>query len=155
MDKMKSQFLGALSALVLLLFAGIWIWIGIKLLAFDATSKTPALSFSEAQVTVAGFLASAVGAGTASVLGVEIQSVQRRDAQRGQLRAMSARVGEAATSSWLLLFGIALYAVVGCFVLIVWVFNSEVAPEMVNAFSLGVLGWLAGAFAAVFRAQDG
>ena len=121
----------------------VWVWIGFKLLGFDATTEKPKLEFSDAQVTVAGFLASAVGAGTASVLGIEIQKVNTG--------TLAAQVGTAATSSGLLILGISLYALVGVFVLLVWFFNSDVSPDMIGAFSLGVLGWLAGAFAAVFR----
>ncbi len=95
-------------------------------------------------MTVAGFLASAVGAGTASVLGIEIQKAPND-------QSLGAQVNHAMSQSGLLTFGILLYAAVGIFVLLVWVFNSTEAPDMIGAFSLGVLGWLAGAFAAVFR----
>jgi hypothetical protein len=54
-------------------------------------------------------------------------------------------------SSGLLITGILVYAGVGTFVLLVWAFTTAPSPDMVSAFSLGVLGWLAGAFAAVFR----
>lgn len=152
-DEIKKGFLAALAGLVLLLFAVIWIWMGFKLLFFNGSATTPLLSFSEAQVTVAGFLASAVGAGTASVLGIEIQKVKQGDAIAGVTSSIGAQVSRAAASSWLLVVGIALYALVGVFVLLVWFFHSEAAPEVVSAFSLGILGWLAGAFAAVFSAS--
>jgi hypothetical protein len=148
-EQLKKWFLAGLASLVLVLFAGVWIWVGCKILFFDASTATPTLSFSDAQVTVAGFLASAVGAGTASVLGIEIQKIAQADPVAGQ--SLATQVGQAAASSWLLVLGIALYALVGCFVLIVWFFDSNIAPEMAGAFALGVLGWLAGAFAAVFR----
>jgi hypothetical protein len=64
---------------------------------------------------------------------------------------LAAAVSQAATSSALLVFGILLYASVGVFVLLVWLGHSEQAPDMIGAFSLGALGWLAGAFSAVFR----
>jgi len=138
------SILQLLSVLVLALFASIWIWIGIKLLSFHPSRQTPVLTFTEPQVTVAGFLASAVGAGTASILGIEIQKVNGQN-------TLVAQVNQAATNSGLLTFGILLYAAVGIFVLMVWVFSSNASPDMVGAFSLGVLGWLGGALAAVFR----
>lgn len=153
LQKAKDGLLSGLALLVLMLFAGAWIWIGFKLLFFDSSQDNPALSFTDAQVTIAGFLASAVGAGTASVLGIEIQKVRDATARDGVNQSLAAQVSKAAAGSWLLLVGIALYAVVGCFVLVVYFFDSEVAPEMVRAFSFGVLGWLAGAFAAVFQAS--
>jgi hypothetical protein len=33
----------------------------------------------------------------------------------------------------------------------VWIADSPTAPDFLGAFALGVLGWLAGAFASVFR----
>ena len=141
---MKS-LLGILSLGFMALFAGIWIWIGWKLWHFNPTPAHPKLDFSDAVVTVAGFLASAVGAGTASVLGFEIQKVAKNGI------TLAAAVGQAATSSALLVLGILLYASVGVFVLLVWLGHSEQAPDMIGAFSLGALGWLAGAFSAVFR----
>jgi hypothetical protein len=141
-----SRVLTLLAAAVLLLFAGMWVWIAIKLLGFHPTTAHPKLAFTSAQVTVAGFLASAVGAGTASVLGIEIQKVQ---AAAGQTVAF--QVGQAAKSSFLLFVGIAAYALVGIVVLLAWLAKSNDSPDMIGAFALGVLGWLAGAFAAVFR----
>jgi hypothetical protein len=88
-----------------------------------------------------------VGAGTASVLGIEIQKVNGPN--------LAVQVGRAATSTALLAFGIVLYAAVGVFVLLIWFFNSGESPDMIGAFSLGVLGWLAGGFAAVFRKATG
>jgi hypothetical protein len=140
-----NRILQGLSVLVLTLFAVIWIWIGVRLVAFSPTGETPILLFTDAQVTVAGFLASAIGAGTASVLGVEIQKVAQEP------KTVGALINQAATSSKLLVAGILLYACVGAFVLIAWVFGPEDSPDVAAAFSLGVLGWLAGAFAAVFR----
>jgi hypothetical protein len=140
-----NRILQLLASAVLLLFASLWLWIAIKLGTFQATDAHRTVAFTSAQVTVAGFLASAVGAGTASVLGIEIQKV----AAEGQTVAF--QVGEAAKSSKLLFVGIAVYALVGIIVLLVWLAKSTAAPDMIGAFSLGVLGWLAGAFSAVFR----
>jgi hypothetical protein len=138
------RILGILALVVLALFGGVWLWVGFKLLGFDPTDAKPKLDFTDAQVTVAGFLASAVGAGTASVLGIEIQKVADGN-------NLAAQVGKAARSSVVLTIGIVLYAGVGTFVLLVWFFNSGQSPDMIGAFALGILGWLAGAFAAVFR----
>jgi len=43
-------------------------YIGLKLLHFNPTADHPKLDFSDAVVTVAGFSASAVAAGTAAIL---------------------------------------------------------------------------------------
>jgi hypothetical protein len=138
-----NRILQGLSVLVLLLFAGIWIWIGLALLKFNPTDADPVRMFTDAQTAVAGFLASAVGAGTASILGIEIQKASGAN--------LAAQFGEAATSSKVLAAGILTYAAVGVFVLICWMSKSTAASDVIGAFALGVLGWLGGAFAAVFR----
>jgi hypothetical protein len=116
-----------------------------------ADNQGGVLDLTDAQVTVAGFLASAIGAGTASVLGIEIQKVQQQDGATGGPMSIGAQVNQAARSSILLMVGIATYAAVGVFVLVVWFFTSGKSTDVIGAFSFGVLGWLAGAFAAVFR----
>jgi hypothetical protein len=130
--------------LVLLLFAIVWIWLALQVLLYHPTLAAPKVTFADAQINVAGFLSSAVSAGTASVLGIEIQKASTD-------QNLAAQVGEATKGSRLLSIGIAVYALVGLFVLIVWFLNSAKAPDMIGAFSLGILGWLAGGFTAVFR----
>ncbi|MGV9713229.1 hypothetical protein ACWDTI_21480 [Gordonia sp. NPDC003424] len=147
-----SRVVQILASLVLILFAAVWIWIGFKMLAFHPTSSEPKIQFADAQVMIAGFLSSAVGAGTASVLGIEIQKAPTTGAT-GQAETVAVRIGHAAQDSWMLFAGIAAYAVVGIFVLLVYFAKSSEANDMISAFALGVLGWLAGAFAAVFRAD--
>jgi TRAP-type C4-dicarboxylate transport system permease small subunit len=149
-EPIRKHLLEGLAAVVLLLFAAVWGWIGFELLTFDSSKTEPTLSFTDFQLGVAGFLASAVGAGTASVLGFEIQNVQKNGS--GQ-QSLGGRVSKAAGSSGLLVAGIIVYVVVGVAVASVFFFRSDVAPDMVNTFSMGILGWLAGAFSAVFRTK--
>ena len=141
-----TKILEIISGLVLLLFVAMWLWIAVRVLRFEPTPEAPALTFTTLQVTVAGFLASSVGAGTASILGIEIKKIN--DSQGDSLVG---RVNTAAKASWLLSLGILLYMLVGGFVLMVSVFVEPAVPDMVSAFALGILGWLGGAFAAVFR----
>lgn len=144
-----NRILQLLALLVLLLFAGVWIWVGISVLQFHPTTPGQKVSFTDAQVTVAGFLASAVGAGTASVLGIEVQKVSGQEGQ-----SIAVQIGQATKASLMLTIGILTYALVGVFVLLVWLAKSDVATDMVSAFALGVLGWLGGSFAAVFQKTD-
>jgi hypothetical protein len=144
-----SRLLQLLALLLLLLFAGIWVWVGIRVLQFHPTIPGQKVSFTEAQVTVAGFLASAVGAGTASVLGIEVQKVDR---ELGQ--SIAVQIGQATKGSLMLTVGILTYALVGIFVLVVWLAKSDITTDMVSAFALGVLGWLGGSFAAVFQRTE-
>lgn len=144
-----SRILQLLASILLFLFAAIWVWVGIRIWAFHPSPGHDKVTFSAAQVMVAGFLASAVGAGTASVLGIEIQKVPRQEGE-----TVAVQFGEVAKSSLMLTAGILTYALVGVFVLVVWLAKSEVASDMVSAFALGVLGWLGGSFAAVFQKDN-
>jgi hypothetical protein len=118
----------------------------LRVLQFHPTAPGQKVAFTDAQVMVAGFLASAVGAGTASVLGIEIQKVSGQEGQ-----SVVVQIGEATKGSLMLSVGMAVYALVGVFVLLVWLAKSDTATDMVSAFALGVLGWLAGSFATVFQ----
>jgi hypothetical protein len=151
LEAVMSRVLQTLSVLVLALFAAVWIWIGFRLIFFHPARDGAVLDLTDAQVTVAGFLASAIGAGTASVLGIEIQKVQQQTETAAGRMSIGAQVNQAVGSSILLMIGIATYAAVGVFVLVVWFLNSAKSTDVIGAFSFGVLGWLAGAFAAVFR----
>ncbi len=73
-----TKILQLIAGLVLLLFAGLWIWMGFAILKFTPTDADPVRDFTTAQITVAGFLSSAVAAGTASVLGIQIQKASGR-----------------------------------------------------------------------------
>jgi hypothetical protein len=131
----------------LALFAGIWLYVGWKLYDFDPTVDKPKLVFSSEFASVAGFLAAAVAAGTATVLGIEIQKAQ----QDRRVGTLASAVGASA----LLKVGILLYFAIGLLILLLWLGDTDVAPEMVAAFALGALGWMAGAFSAVFQSSGG
>jgi hypothetical protein len=133
----------------LLLFAGMWIYVGWRLYDFDPTDEKPKLVFSPEFASVAGFVAAAVAAGTAAVLGIEIQ--KGRNGGGGGAETLA----NAVKTSALLQFGILLYFAVGLGILLVWLSDTEIAPEMVASFAWGALGWMAGAFTAVFQSTGG
>ncbi|MHC1563156.1 hypothetical protein ACR9E3_29700 [Actinomycetospora sp. C-140] len=140
MDRLKS--VGA--ALLLVLFAAAWTYVGVRLIAYAPTPQFPALDLPEAQVTVAGLLATAVGAGTASVLGIEV-------AKQQNTQTVAVQASGAVSQNPLLGIGVVIYAAVGCFILGVYWFTSEKTPDFIAAFALGFLGWLAATFTAVYR----
>jgi hypothetical protein len=137
------QWLVRLFALIFVgLYAAIWIWIGLKLIHFDPTPEKKTLDLSNDLVSFAGFLSATVAAGTAAVLGIEIKNAGGNGLQR---------IANGAKASTLLICGIVVYAGVGLFVIFAWIGHTEEAPDMIRAFSFGVVGWLAGAFSAVFH----
>jgi hypothetical protein len=129
----------------LALFAGVWLWVAWKLWQFDPTTAVPKLVFTDGQAGAAGLMSSAVASATAAVLGIEIQKA--RTAGGGGLFARAVK------GSRLLKTGIATYLVVGLVNFAVWFPDTDVAPEMIAAFCLGLVGWMAGAFSAVFQSS--
>jgi hypothetical protein len=136
-----------LALVFLALFAWMWIKIGLKLSHFKPTPEHKTLELDNDLVSFAGFLASAVGAGTAAALGIEIQ----KPPNSGRL---AARAVNAAKQSKFVLIGILGYAAIGVFVLVIWINHTTEAPDVIRAFSWGVAGWLAGAFAASLRSDS-
>lgn len=144
-DVKVETLLRILALIFLGIFAVVWLWIAQKVRHFDPTPAHPKLELEEGFVTAAGFLAASVGAGTAAVLGIEIKKL------KDEGKTLGVSVTEGMLSPFILT-GILGYAVVGVIVFFVWLANQAVSPDVIQAFSFGLLGWLAGAFAGVFRA---
>jgi hypothetical protein len=137
------------ATIVLGFFAGIWTWIGNEVLTFQPTEAHKTLEFSDKIVSLAGLLATTVGAATASVLGFEIKKANDGGGGRGEI---AKRLNDAVLHSAFLICGVLLYMGVGVFILIVWLWYSpDTTPELVGAFATGVIGWLVGAFTATFK----
>jgi hypothetical protein len=127
-------------------FVAIWVWIAIKLFRFDATPEDPKLVLDTAFTTVSGALSASVGAGTAAVLGIEVQKIKQSGV------GLTASVASGAVASRLVAAGVLAYLFVAVLLIVAWLDNGETAPEVVESFAIGALGWMAGAFAAVFAA---
>lgn len=135
-------------------FVGIWLWITIKVFRFDPTIETPQLVLSSSFAAISGALSGTVAAGTAAVLGIEVQ--KRRSVKRTGAAATStgAALAEAATASPLIIAGVCAYFLVGLLLIIAWLVKGDAAPDAVQSFAVGSLGWMGGAFVAVFAADD-
>ena len=144
------RFLLFIAAVIVLgFFAGIWAWIGNEVLSFHPTEAHKTLEFDDKIVSLAGLLATTVGAATASVLGFEIKKANDEGRTRGDV---AKRLNDAVLHSAFLISGVVLYMGVGIFILIVWLWYSpDTTPELVGAFASGVIGWLLGAFTATFK----
>jgi hypothetical protein len=127
-------------------FIAIWAWIALKLFRFDATTENPRLELNTAFTTVSGALSASVGAGTAAVLGIEVQKAKRSGA------GLTASVASGATASLLVVIGVLSYLAVAVLLIGAWLDEGDAAPEVVESFAIGALGWMGGAFAAVFAA---
>jgi hypothetical protein len=89
----------------------------------------------------------AVGATTAAALGINVQQ-KMKSTSNGEKSLAEAT--KAPTNSPLIVVGVLSYLAVGLLLIAVWLAKGNGAPEVVQSFSVGALGWLAGAFAAVF-----
>jgi hypothetical protein len=128
-------------------FAVLWCVLCVQVLRFSPMAGAPSFSLAQAQVVIAGFLATTVGAGTASVLGITVAEVVKANGA-----GFAAALNQKVKTQPLLIIGVLAYFLVGLFVLGVYFFNSAKAPEMFGAFALSALGWAGGAFSAVFKA---
>lgn len=129
-------------------FVGIWIWIAIKLFRFDASVAVPQLVLSAGFATVSGALSSIVGAGTATVLGIEVQKIKQGGIGIRQ------SVAQGATASPLIVLGVGAYLFVGALLMVAWLAKGNASPDVVQSFAMGSLGWMGGAFVSVFVAPD-
>jgi hypothetical protein len=135
-------------------FVGIWLWIAIKVFRFDPTTATPQLVLSSSFAAISGALSGAVAAGTAAVLGIEVQKKRGVKKAGGAATSTGAALAEAATASPLIIAGVCAYFLVGLLLIIAWLVKGDAAPDAVQSFAVGSLGWMGGAFVAVFAADD-
>jgi hypothetical protein len=143
------RVLSGLAGVFLAIFAVVWLVICWRVLKYMPTEVAPVVDLPERLVVTAGFVATAVGGGTAAVLGIEIQKIKSN-----QTLSTASALGAALKNDRLLVTGIVVYAAIGLAVLLVWLFFGDRASEVVEAFGLSILGWFAGAFSGVFRAGD-
>jgi len=131
----------------LALFIVVWVWIAVKLLRFSPTPIHPQLELGAAFTSISGVVSGAVGATTAAALGINVQQ-SLKNTQNGATSLTEA--AKAPTNSPLIVIGVLSYLGVGLLLIAVWLAKGSGAPEVVQSFSVGALGWLAGSFAAVF-----
>src|SRR2546428_482997 len=125
---------GIVAAVFLAGFVGIWVWIAIKLFQFQPTDQTPRLVLSAAFATISGALSSSVGAGTAAVLGIKVQKL--RSAGTPLLQSVGA------AASPLIYAGVLAYLGVGAVLIVAWLVKDDAAPDVVQSFAIGALGWM-------------
>jgi hypothetical protein len=135
-------------------FVGIWAWIAIKVFRFEPTTETPQLVLSASFAAVSGALSGTVAAGTAAVLGIEVQREKGGQKTRNEAPSTRAAVAAAATASPLIIAGVCAYFFVGVLLIIAWLVKGDAAPDAVQSFALGSIGWMGGAFVAVFATDD-
>lgn len=154
------------TGLIALAFVVLFIafWGGLLWEVFTADAQ---VELAEHQETILAFLATTVATGTAAVLGINVVSLTSKENADGTtapegtppregtmtLKAASVATGQALRASIVLWIGVGAYLVVGVLVVAAWFYRADVAPDALSTFGSSVLGWLAGAFAGVFKAS--
>lgn len=139
---------GLIALAFILLF--VVFWSGLLLRVFTADEP---VVLAEHQETILAFLATTIATGTAAVLGINVVNLTSEETDGSTLKAATAATGQALKASILLWVGVGAYLVVGMLVLVAWFHHADVAPDALSTFGSSVLGWLAGAFAGVFKAS--
>lgn len=133
------------------IFLFVVFWGGLLLRVFTADEP---VVLAEHQETILAFLATTIATGTAAVLGINVVNLtSKEETSDSTLRAATAATGQALKASILLWVGVGAYLVVGVLVLVAWFYRADIAPDALSTFGSSVLGWLAGAFAGVFKAS--
>ncbi len=126
-------------------FVAIWVTIAVKLFRFGATAADPRLVLDAAFATTSGALSSIVGAGTAAALGIKVQQIKSPNQS-----LQASHFTQAATESPLIGLGVLAYLFVGVLLIIAWLVKGNASPDAVQSFAIGVIGWMGGAFVAIF-----
>jgi hypothetical protein len=143
-----------IATVFILLFLILWGALLVDVFTFDPTPSDPQVVLTDAQQTILAFLATTLATGTAAVLGITIvNDTSQRNTTTGTFRTQARASWAVITESSILWLGIAAYLVVGVLVLLAWYFKGSVSPEPIATFGASVLGWGAGAVAAVFKAS--
>jgi hypothetical protein len=140
-----STVLAFLALLSLAIFAALWGWIAYEVWTFTPSPGHATYEVGDNLVSFASLFGTTVAVGTAAVLGIDIQKLKNKN-------RLTIKAGFDGTLSPLIALGVFTYAIVGAVVLIAWLTNQDITPDVVTAFAMTFAGWILGGFAAVFRA---
>ena len=156
MTWIQTHIFDIIAVLILVIFASAWIAVLAQVWAYPPVDPAlpagtvvpaaPRLELSSALVLAAGVLATTIGTQTAAALGFAVGEV----AGKTPGATISATAVAQKLPIWTYI-GILAYLLVGLAVFITWLVKEPVAPEVVIAFALSLLGWLIGAAGVVFK----
>ena len=147
--RLKTGAKVAISLVVVLGFAVIWLWLCSEVRQFKPTTTKPKLEVDAVMSSLAGLLSTSVATATAAMLGFEVKTrLQQNQSWWDTLKGMFRR---AFTVPGLLTIGCVTYVLVGVLVVVVYLSNRAEAPETMSAFYLSAVGWALGAFSSTFK----
>lgn len=137
-----------IAAVIIVIFVGTWLAVLVPYWGYnlDPAAPLPAPVLGSGLVLAAGLLATTMGTQTASSLGFAVAQV--RHETRGGAFTAQAVATRLSGATYAAIFA---YLAVGLAVFITWLVKQSVAPEVLTAFALSLLGWLIGAAGVIFR----
>jgi hypothetical protein len=138
-----------IAAVIIVIFVGTWLAVLIPFWQYSvdpaAPVPVPAPVLGSGLVLAAGLLATTLGTQTASSLGFAVAEVRHEARGTFTAQAVAKRLSGATYAA------IFAYLVVGLAVFLTWLVKQTVAPEVLTAFALSLLGWLIGAAGVIFK----
>jgi hypothetical protein len=137
----------AIAAVIIVIFVGTWLAVLIPFWQYtvDPAAPVPAPVLGSGLVLAAGLLATTLGTQSASSLGFAVAEVRHETRGTFTAQAVAKRLSGATYAA------IFAYLLVGLAVFITWLVKQSVAPEVLTAFALSLLGWLIGAAGVIFK----
>lgn len=153
MSWIRSHIFDVIAVLILLVFVSVWVAVLAQVWAYPpvdpatgvAPVGAPRLALSSGLVLAAGIVATTIGTQTAAALGYAVAEVSGRNSGAVTAQDVAQRL-----PVWTYI-GVIVYLLVGLAIFLTWLVKESVAPEVVIAFALALVGWLIGAAGVVFR----
>lgn len=162
-DFFREQLFNIIAMVFLALFVIVWaaVLLQVGFWVPDGTSAAPKLN--NAVVCAAGVLSTSLSSLTASALGFTVAEVRREQqgssgtggsSDKNKDKPTALNTGEiTARLSGRIVAAVMVYLVIGLLVLAVWLAKGTASTDLVNAFSLSILGWIIGAAGVVFQTE--
>ncbi len=160
-DFFRQQLFNIIAAVFLALFVIVWaaVLLQVGFWVPDGTSAAPRLN--NAVVCAAGVLSTSLSSLTASALGFTISEVRKEQGaggsagkDKGADKPAALNTGDVtARLSGRIVAAVMVYLVIGLLNLAVWLAKGPASTDLVNAFSLSILGWIIGAAGVVFQTE--
>ncbi len=160
-DFFRQQLFNIIAGVFLALFVVVWaaVLLQVGFWVPDGTGAGPRLN--NAVVCAAGVLSTSLSSLTASALGFTISEVRKDQGaggsagkDKGAEKPTALNTADVtARLSGRIVAAVLVYLVVGLLILAVWLVKGAASTDLVNAFSLSILGWIIGAAGVVFQTE--
>lgn len=154
-DFFRQQLFNIIAAVFLALFVAVWGTVLLQVGFWVPDGRRTAPDLNNAVVCAAGVLSTSLSSLTSSALGFTISEVRRNQKDSGATAGTgTVSTGEVTRRlSGRIITAIMVYLVIGLLVLAVWLAKGQASTDLINAFSLSILGWIIGAAGVVFQTE--